>query len=135
MAFLLASLGLSTTALAHLPLNAPRVALSLALDWNQVVLQRALAQPRDATATTVVKRRHTLPKLSVTGGPVAAAPSAGVAAYGRFEQTARAILMPRFDNPAAVHTRMLRAVYLSPYAPYFGCYGAMLNIQSDALLR
>lgn len=136
VAFLMATLELCAPASAHVPLYAPRVSLSLALDWNNVVLARALAQPTaEATAATIV-RRHRIPKLSVTSGATTPLPQAlDVAAYDRVERLARAILSPRYDSPDAEHRRLFRSVYLTPYAPYLGCYGFNLSVETDALLR
>lgn len=136
MAFLVATLALGARAAAHVPVLAPRVSLSLAIDWNNVVLARALAQPKTATAAATIVRRHRVPKLSVTSGASAPVPPAlDVAAYDRVERLARAILSPRYDSPDVEHRRLLRSVYLTPYAPYLGCYGLNLSVETDALLR
>lgn len=138
VAFLVSTLALGARASAHVPLLAPRVSLSLAIDWNEMVLARALAQPRGATATAAATlvRRHRVPKLSVTSGATTPLPPAlGVAAYDRVERLARTILSPRYDSPDAEHRRLFRSVYLTPYAPYLGCYGFNLSVETDALLR
>ena len=134
--FLAASLLFCGSAAARVPTLAPRVSLSLALDWNNLAIRALQAPPRPAVPVAV--RRHTIPKMSVTSG--AARPAAAqldAQAVGRVEGWARRVITPRLDRGATDAQRriMLRAAYLTPYAPYVGCYGVNLNIETDALLR
>lgn len=130
-AFLLASLVFTGRADAHVPLWAPRVSLSLALDWNKLAVE-AIHSPKPKPAARV--HRHTVPKLTVT----AAAPAAAhhdVAAYGRVEGVMRDVLIPHYAEPDLNHRQMFRVFYLAPYTPYLGAYGVNLTIETDALLR
>src|SRR2546430_14247411 len=61
--FLLASLGFSGLASAHVPLWAPRVSLSLALDWNKLAVA-AISRPKRPAPPRV--GRHVVPKLLAT---------------------------------------------------------------------
>jgi hypothetical protein len=130
-AFLLATLGFASPAAAHVPLWAPRVSLSLALDWNKLAVE-AIQRPRKDTTSRV--RRHTIPKLTVTAAAPARA-QLDVAAYGRVEGAMRDVLIPHYVQPDVDHRVMFRQFYLAPYTPYLGCYGFNLTIETDALLR
>jgi hypothetical protein len=130
-AFLLASLVFTGRADAHVPLWAPRVSLSLALDWNKLAVE-AIHAPKPKPAPRA--HRHTVPKLTVT----AAAPAAAhldVAAYGRVEGVMRDVLIPHYVQPDVDHRQMFRQFYLAPYTPYLGAYGFNLTIETDAVLR
>ena len=89
-AFLLATLGFTGPAAAHVPLWAPRVSLSLALDWNKLAVE-AIHRPKADTPPRV--RRHTIGKLTVTAAAPARA-QLDVAAYGRVEGWMRDVLIP-----------------------------------------
>ena len=130
-AFLLATLLFTVRAEAHVPLWAPRVSLSLALDWNKLAVE-AIHSPRPKPPARV--RRHTVPKLTVTA---AAPPPAhiAVAAYGRVEGVMRNVLIPHYVQPDVDHRQTFRELYLSPYTPYLGAYGFVLTVETDALLR
>lgn len=131
VAFLLASLVFTGRADAHVPLWAPRVSLSLALDWNKLAVE-AIHAPRPKAAARA--HRHTVPKLTVT----AAAPAAAhldVAAYGRVEGVMRDVLIPHYVQPDVDHRQLFRQFYLAPYTPYLGAYGFNLTIETDAILR
>jgi hypothetical protein len=131
-AFLLATLTFTPSARAHVPLWAPRVSLSLALDWNKVAREAVM---RPAPKPTARVKRHTVPKLTVT----AAAPPAyqiDVAAYGRAEGWAKHVLVPQFYvQPDPDRREMFRQVYMVPYAPYVGAYGLTVIVETNALLR
>lgn len=129
--FLLVTLGLGGTSRAHVPLWAPRVSLSLALDWNNVALE-AIHRPKPQPPARV--RRHVIPTLTVTS----VAPSLvqrDVAAYGRLEGWARNVVIPHYVQRDVDRRQMFRQLYLAPYAPYLGAYGATLTVESDALLH
>ncbi|HEX8954122.1 MAG TPA: hypothetical protein VF997_17660 [Polyangia bacterium] len=116
---------------AHVPLWAPRVSLSLALDWNKLAVE-AIHRPKTPPPPRV--HRHTIPKLTVT----AAAPAPAqhdVAAYGRVEGAMRDVLIPHYVQPDVDHRQQFRQFYLAPFTPYLGAYGAMLTIETNALLR
>ncbi len=130
-AFLLAILGFADRAAAHVPLWAPRVSLSLALDWNKVAVA-ALRAPKPKPAPRV--HRHTVPKLTVTAEAPRAA-QLSVAAYGRVEGFMRNVLIPHYANPDVEHRHMFRQLYLAPYTPYLGAYGVNFAVETDALLR
>ncbi len=130
-AFLLVTVAYATTAQAHVPLWAPRVSLSLALDWNKVALE-ALSQPKPKPVARVA--RHQVPRLTVTGAAPAPA-QLGLAAYNRVEGTARQLLMPHYVEPDAERREMFRQVYVMPYTPYLGAYGLVLTVETNALLR
>jgi hypothetical protein len=134
LSFLVVIAALAGRARAHVPLFAPRVSLSLAFDWNKMARQ-ALLHPERAPAT-VVARRHQPPRLAMTSGPVTAAPPPLQRSVGRAELYMRVVLVPTYISPEEMRrTRMFTAAYVTPYTPYLGCYGAMLTVQSDALLR
>jgi hypothetical protein len=134
LAFLVAAAAVAGSAQAHLPLFTPRVALSLAIDWNKMALQ-ALQHPAPPAETTVA-RHHQAPRLGVAGPVVAAPPPIDRAAVSKVELYTRVVVTPSYTAPTAVQeTRLFRAAYMMPYAPYLGCYGVMLTVQSDALLR
>lgn len=129
--FLLATLGFVGRADAHVPLWAPRVSLSLALDWNKLAVE-AIARPKAPKPPRAT--RHAVPKLTVT----AAAPPAAhvaVATYGRVETWTRNILIPHYMEPDLDRRQMFRVVYVAPYTPYIGAYGLTLTVETDALLR
>ena len=129
--FLMVTLGFVSSAHAHVPLWAPRVSLSLALDWNKLAVE-AIARPKAKKPARVA--RHGVPKLTVT----AAAPQpahVAVATYGRVETWTRNILIPHYMEPDLDRRQMFRVVYLAPYTPYIGAYGLTLTIETDALLR
>jgi hypothetical protein len=128
---LLATVGFSGRADAHVPLWAPRVSLSLALDWNKLAVT-AIRRPRPDMPKRV--RRHTIPKLTVTAAAPARA-QLDVAAYGRVEGWMRNVLIPHYAAPDVEHRRMFRQFYLAPYTPYLGAYGANLTVETDGLLR
>lgn len=130
-AFLLATLGLAEAAHAHVPLWAPRVSLSLALDWNKLAVE-AIHRPRPAAVARAA--RHAVPKLTVTAVAPAAA-HIDVAAYGRVELWTRNILIPHYVQPDVDHRQKFRQFYIAPYTPYLGCYGFNLTVETDALLR
>src|SRR4051794_1300169 len=118
-AFLLATLASTPRASAHVPLWAPRVSLSLALDWNKLT-RDAITRPAPKPVSRVA--RHTVPKLTVT----AAAPAPAqhdVAAYQRAEQTARLVLIPHYVQPDPDRRQMFRQFYIVPNAPYLGAIG------------
>ena len=130
--FLLVTLGLGGSARAHVPLWAPRVSLSLALDWNKLAVE-AIRRPKDKAPARA--RRHVIPALTVT----AAAPPVAqldVAAYGRIEGWARDIVIPHYVQPDVDHRQMfLRQFDLAPCTPYLGAYGFVLTVETDAVLR
>ncbi|MDB4966371.1 MAG: hypothetical protein JWN44_2060 [Myxococcales bacterium] len=135
-AFLLATLALAGPALAHVPVLAPRVSLSLALDWNNLVM-RALHAPPPPPAS-VTTRRHVIPKLSVTdGAQTRSAPQLEVQAVSRVENWARSVVSPRYDstNADAARRTQFRTMYVTPFVPYMGCYGLNLTVETNALLR
>jgi hypothetical protein len=130
-AFLLATLAATSAARAHVPLWAPRVSLSLALDWNKLA-RDAVTRPKPKPVKKVA--RHLIPRLTVT----AAAPAPNqldVYAYGRAETFARSVLTPSYVEPNPDHRQMFRQVYLFPYTPYLGAYGLILTVETNALLR
>ncbi len=130
-AFLLATLVFTGRSEAHVPMWAPRVSLSLALDWNKLAVD-ALRAPKPKPKPRA--HRHTIPKLTVT----AAAPRPAqldVAAYGRVEGVMRDVLIPHYVQPDVDHRQMFRELYLAPYTPYLGAYGFNLTVETDALLR
>ena len=129
--FLLATLGTGSQAHAHVPLWAPRVSLSLALDWNKLAVE-AIHRPKAKAPARA--GRHAIPKLTVT----AAAPPVAhldVAAYGRAEQWARNIIIPHYVQPDVDRRQLFRQFYVVPYTPYLGAYGFVLTVETDALLR
>lgn len=130
-AFLLASLVFTGRADAHVPLWAPRVSLSLALDWNKLAVT-AIHSPKPKPKPR--PHRHTVPKLTVTAAAPAAA-HVGLAAYGRVEGVMRNVLIPHYVQPDVDHRQMFRQLYLTPYTPYLGAYGLSVTIESDAILR
>ncbi|HXU73789.1 MAG TPA: hypothetical protein VN947_30930 [Polyangia bacterium] len=131
-AFLLSSLGFSTVARAHVPLVAPRVSLSLALDWNSIAAT-ALRQPRHKPVAAK-KPRHTIPRLTVTSA-APLPPQRDLAAYGRVESWVRDVAIPHYVEPDVDHRQMFRQLYVTPYSPYIGAYGLVLTIETDAVLR
>jgi hypothetical protein len=131
-AFLLTTLGLMRSAAAHPPLWAPRVSLSLALDWNKLA-DEAIHRPKANTPARV--RRHTIPKLTVTAAAPPRAAQLDVAAYGRVENAMRDVLIPHYVQPDVEHRQMFRQFYLAPYTPYLGCYGFNLTVETDAVMR
>lgn len=135
LSFLIVAMAIGRPAQAHVPLFTPRVSLSLAVDWNKLALQ-ALHHPAPAPAT-VVAHWHQPPRLEVANGPaVAAAQPMDVAAVSKVELYTRAVIAPSYQAPPALQQRrLLRSAYLFPFTPYIGCYGMMLTVQSDALLR
>ena len=130
-AFLLATLGFTGPAAAHVPLWAPRVSLSLALDWNKLAVE-AIHRPKADTPPRV--RRHTIGKLTVTAAAPAHA-QLDVAAYGRVEGWMRNVLIPHYAEPDVDHRQKFRQFYLAPYTPYLGCYGFNLTVETDVILR
>jgi len=129
--FLLVTLGLGGSARAHVPLWAPRVSLSLALDWNKLAVE-AIQRPKVKAPARA--GRHVIPKLTVT----AAAPPVAqldVAAYTRLEGWARNVVIPHYMKPDVDHRQMFREFYLAPYTPYLGAYGFVLTVETDAVLR
>jgi hypothetical protein len=131
-AFVLATLGVSTVAQAHVPLWAPRVSLSLALDWNSIARQAA-RQPKPKPLATK-KPRHVIPKLTVTGAAPALV-QRDVAVYGRVEGWVRNVAIPHYVEPDVDRRQMFRQLYLTPYTPYMGAYGLNLTVETDAVLR
>lgn len=130
-AFLLACLGFTGPADAHVPLWAPRVSLSLALDWNKLAVE-AIKRPKPGPAARAP--RHVVPKLTVT----AAAPAPAhldVAAYGRVETAMREVVIPHYINPQEGQRQLFRVVYATPYTPYLGCWGIMVTVEQNVLLR
>ena len=130
-AFLLATLGFSGHADAHVPLWAPRVSLSLALDWNKLAVA-AIRRPKSAPPPRV--RRHTVPTLTVTAAAPARA-QLDVLAYGRVEGFMRTVLIPHYMEPDLDRRQKFRVIYLAPYTPYLGAYGFNVTVETDALLR
>ena len=130
--FLLASLGLSGPATAHVPLWAPRVSLSLALDWNKLAVA-AVARPKRPAPPRV--GRHVVPKLTVTSGAAPVLVQRDVAAYSRCETWMRTVVTPHYAEPDVDHRQMFRVFYFSPYTPYLGAWGAILTVETNALLR
>lgn len=131
LAFLLATLALTSRADAHVPLWAPRVSLSLALDWNKVA-QAAVLQPKPKPVPRVA--RHQVPKLTVTAVAPAAA-QLDVAAYARAEEMARLLLVPHYVAPEVDRHQNFRQLYVTPFAPYLGAYGLALTVETNAILR
>jgi hypothetical protein len=129
--FLLAIVAFNGGAEAHVPLWAPRVSLSLALDWNRLAVE-AIHRPKPKAPTRA--HRHTIPKLTVTAAAPARA-QLDVAAYGRAEGWMRNILIPHYVEPDVDHRQKFRQLYLAPYTPYLGAYGANLTVETDELLR
>ncbi|MCU1281489.1 MAG: hypothetical protein JWM53_5035 [bacterium] len=130
-AFLMTCLGLSRPASAHVPLWAPRVSLSLALDWNKLAVA-AISRPKARPAARV--GRHVVPKLAVTAAAPAPA-QLDVAAYSRVETAMREVVTPHYVEPDVDHRQMFRVLYFSPYTPYLGAWGAILTVETNALLR
>lgn len=130
-AFLLASLGFTGRAAANVPLWAPRVPLSLALDWNKVAVT-ALTTPPPKPPERV--RRHTVPKLTVTMAAPAPA-HLDVVAYHRIETLVRDVAAPHYTPRDADYRRRFRRFTLVPFTPYVGAYGLGVRVDSDALLR
>jgi hypothetical protein len=128
---LLVTLGWARPAHAHVPLWAPRVSLSLALDWNTLAVE-AIRRPK-AKATARVGR-HAIPKLTVTAVAPAKA-QLDVLAYGRVERWARNIMIPHYVEPDVDRRQKFRQFYIAPYTPYLGAYGFVLTVETDALLR
>lgn len=130
-AFLLATLGWSCRALAHVPLFTPHISLSLALDWNKLA-HEAIARP--ASTPVAPARRHQVGKLTVT---TAAPPSrqADTVVAARVEIWARSVLVPSYVKPEVERTVLFRQLYVTPYAPYLGAFGANFTVETDALLR
>ena len=135
LAFLLATLGIPATARAHVPLFAPRVSLSLALDWNNLAVRALHAPPRPTAPSTV--HRHVVPRLAVTDGAPPPARALDFEAVNRVEGWARTVMAPRYysASPRQSSRMHFRAIYLNPYTPYLGCYGLTLTVETDALLR
>jgi len=131
MGLLLATVAFGGRAEAHVPLWAPRVSLSLALDWNRLAIE-AIHRPKVCAPARA--RRHTIPKLTVTA---AAPPRAQlvVAAYGRVEGVMRNVLIPHYVEPDVDHRQKFRELYVAPFTPYLGAYGLNLTVETDALLR
>jgi hypothetical protein len=131
LAFLLTTLVFSGLASAHVPLWAPRVSLSLALDWNRLAVE-AISRPKGPLPPRV--GRHAPPKLTVTGAaPVLV--QRDVAAYGRAETWMRVVVTPHYAEPDLDHRQMFRVFYFSPFTPYLGAWGAILTVETNALLR
>ena len=131
VAFLLATLGSSGPASAHVPLWAPRVSLSLALDWNKLAVE-AISRPKPRPAARTARRAT--PTMPVTGAaPVLA--QRDVAAYGRVETWMRVVVTPHYAEPDLNHRQMFRVFYFSPFTPYLGAWGAILTVETNALLR
>jgi hypothetical protein len=131
LAFLLATLGFCGQASAHVPLWAPRVSLSLALDWNKLGVE-AISRPKPKAAPRV--GRHAVPKLTVTAAAPAPA-QLDVAAYGRVEVALREVVTPHYVQPDVDRRQMFRQFYFSPYTPYLGAWGFVLTVETNALLR
>jgi hypothetical protein len=133
--FLLALLGVTLPAAAHVTLSGPLVSLSVALDWNNLA-RRAVMNPR-IPVTAPAARRHPLPRLDVTSAPgVEPPPQVGTAVYGRVETWVRKVVIPQYVTPPDHERRFkLRTVYVLPFAPYVGCYGLNATFETDALLR
>jgi hypothetical protein len=129
--FLMASLGFVGLASAHVPLWAPRVSLSLALDWNKLAVA-AISRPKPPPPVRV--GRHAIPKLTVTSAALPR-PQLDLATYGRVEVALREVVTPHYMEPDLDHRQKFRVLYFSPYAPYLGAWGALLTIETDALLR
>ena len=134
MGFLLATVGFSGRAEAHVPLWAPRVSLSLALDWNKLAIAALRELPTVKPGAPARVRRHNIPKLTVTAAAPARA-QLDVAAYGRVEGWMRNVLIPHYVEPDLDHRQKFRQLYLAPYTPYLGAYGFNLTVETDALLR
>jgi hypothetical protein len=133
LSFLVVLAALAGRAQAHVPLFAPRVSLSLAFDWNKLARQ-ALLHPEPAPATVVARPREPA-RLAMTG-PVTAAPAPVQRSVDRAQLYMRVVFVPTYISPEQMRrTRMFTAAYMTPYTPYLGCYGVMLTVQSDALLR
>lgn len=130
-AFLLSALVFTGRSEAHVPMWAPRVSLSLALDWNKVAVE-AIAAPRPQPPPR--HHRHTIPKLTVTAAAPAPA-RLGLAAYGRVEGLVRDVVMPHYVAPQVDHRQKLRQLYFAPYTPYFGAYGFVVTVETDAVLH
>jgi hypothetical protein len=130
--FLLVTLGLGPSAHAHVPLWAPRVSLSLALDWNKLTVE-AIARPKVKAPARA--RRHAIPKLTVTAAAPAPVAQLDVAAYGRIETWTRNILIPHYVQPDVDHRQKFRQLYLAPYPPYIGAYGFVVTVETDAVLH
>jgi hypothetical protein len=112
-AFILIALGAGGVARANPASAVPRVSLALAIDWSMP---------------------STSSKLAVTS----AAPTAAqhdVAAYGRFADLARQVVVPHYVEPDVTRQQMFHQVYVTPFTPYVGAYGLNLTVESDALLH
>jgi hypothetical protein len=131
LGFLLATLCLSVSARAHVPLVAPRVSLSLAVDGRRLA-RDALACPQPAPVPHVA--RHQVPRLSMTATVPSLAPH-DVAAYDRVEGWTREVVIPHYTPPDVNHRRLFRQVYAVPYRPYLGGLGALFTVETDAILR
>jgi hypothetical protein len=131
-AFLLATLLYGGRADAHVPLWAPRVSLSLALDWNKLAVDAIRRKPTAKAPPRA--RRHQVPPLTVT---TVAPPRAerAVAAYDRAQGWMRQLLIPSYVNPDVDHRQSFRQVYVVPYTPYLGAYGVILTVEENVLLR
>ncbi len=132
LAFLVATAGLMARADAHVPLWAPRVSLSLALDWNKLA-REAISRPRAVPVSPVSRRR--VPHLPVTGAAAPTLPPRDVQAYARTQEWMRVVLMPHYVQPEPERRQMFRALYVTPFTPYLGAYGLMLTVENNALLR
>ena len=132
LVFLLASVGFSGPASAHVPLSTPRVSLSLALDWNKLAVE-AIAKPKPQAPARV--GRHAIPKLTVTTAAPAPPMQLDFAAYGRVEVVLRDVVTPHYVQPDVDHRQMFRQFYFSPYTPYLGAWGFVLTVETNALLR
>jgi hypothetical protein len=137
VAFAIAGAGFARDGRAHLPLFAPRVSLSLALDWNNLA-RRAIRQPRrEVPPAPPARHRHAIPPLGVTDGAPAPEPvQHDVAAAARAEVWVRRVTVPQYVTPFNSDARFkLRSMYLVPFIPYLGCYGLSTVFETDAVLR
>ena len=47
----------------------------------------------------------------------------------------RVVLMPSYVQIDPERRQMFRQFYVMPYTPYLGAYGAVLTVETNALLR
>jgi hypothetical protein len=113
--------------------NGPRASTSAAVQGSHLALAQPLARSLRAPAPVLRGRRPTA--LTVTSAAVAVPAELEVTAYDRVTRVARSLLNPGFVAPPARGPHLLRSVSLAPFAPYFGCYGASVTFETDALLH
>jgi hypothetical protein len=109
----------------------PRLALSMALDWNKMFAERS---HRTATAPSPrAASARQPPRLTVTTIVPAPSPSPTVAAYDRLTWKLMRWVQPRKDFAPEQQPRVhMRALSASPMLPARG-FGAWVTVETDAL--